>query len=102
MVKLRGVNIFPNALGTILTENFSELGNEYICEATRVDNRDDMTVIVETDGDISQSTESYQELLKTRTGVEINVQLVATGELAALTQIETRQKPIRLLDKRKD
>ncbi len=102
MVKLRGVNIFPNALGTILTENFSELGNEFICEATRAGNRDEMTVYIETDGDISQSTAPYQELLKTRTGVEMGVQLVATGELAALTQIETRQKAIRLLDKRKD
>jgi phenylacetate-CoA ligase len=33
-------------------------------------------------------------------GVEIEVELVAPGETAALTQIESRQKPIRLIDER--
>jgi phenylacetate-CoA ligase len=33
--------------------------------------------------------------------VEIGVKLAAPGELAALTQIEVRQKPIRLIDRRK-
>jgi phenylacetate-CoA ligase len=39
--------------------------------------------------------------LKTRLGVEIAVVLEAPGSLAALTQVESRQKPIRLIDERK-
>lgn len=102
MVKLRGINIFPSALGVILTENFPELGGEYICEVTRENHRDEMVVHIETSSDTSRSTSEYRSLLKTSTGVDIDVHLVASGELTPLTQIETRQKPIRLLDKRQD
>lgn len=118
MVKLRGINIFPTGLGAILTENFKELGSEYICEVTREHDRDQMTVYIETaavtsatNDDANQKTDSgvarqlaenCSSLLKTRTGVDIDVKLVSAGDLTGLTQIETRQKPIRLLDKRKD
>ncbi len=100
MVKLRGINIFPSGLGAILSENFEELGSEYICEVTRQQGRDAMTVLIETASDTAQATDRYQALLKARLGVDIAVQLVAPGQLASLTQIETRQKPLRLLDKR--
>jgi phenylacetate-CoA ligase len=36
-------------------------------------------------------------LLKTRLGVQIRVELAAPGDTAALTQLESRQKPIRLI-----
>lgn len=100
MVKLRGINVFPTGLGAILTENFPELGNEFICEVSCDGNRDRMVVFIETDSDLKQSTSDYAALLKSRIGVEIGVCLVAPGSLAETTQIETRQKPIRLLDKR--
>ncbi len=38
-----------------------------------------------------------QELLKTRLGVQIDVEPVAVGGTAELTQLESRQKPIRLI-----
>ena len=102
MVKLRGINIYPTGIGAILTENHPELCSEYICEVTRADGRDDMLVRIETRGPLDAPVAGYQALLRTRLGVEVTVALAAPGALADLTQIETRQKPIRLIDARKD
>ena len=81
----------------ILTENDKDLLNDYICEVVRTDGRDDMTVHIETMGDVGRSVQTLEALLKQRLGVEIGVKLAAPGELAELTQIEKRQKPIRLI-----
>ncbi|MCX7301253.1 MAG: hypothetical protein NTX73_12940 [Rhodobacterales bacterium] len=101
MVKLRGINIYPTGIGAILTENFAELLSEYFCEVTRVDGREEMTVRIETRGATEADCGPYEALLRVRLGVEIGVALAAPGALAPLTQIEVRQKPIRLIDKRK-
>ena len=39
-------------------------------------------------------------VLRARLGVELGVRLTAPGSLAAITGIEARQKPIRLVDRR--
>jgi phenylacetate-CoA ligase len=44
--------------------------------------------------------ESLEALLRARVGVEIKVVLERPGALAEITGIESRQKPIRLVDKR--
>jgi phenylacetate-CoA ligase len=102
MVKLRGINIYPTGIGAILTENFGELLSEYVCEVTRADGREDMIVRIETRGDTGADPAQYSTLLRARLGVDIGVVLAAPGSLAPLTQIEIRQKPIRLIDLRKD
>jgi phenylacetate-CoA ligase len=103
MVKLRGINVYPLALAAILNER-SEFAGEYICRARRDDSgRDNLCVIIETRGGAHQNDEiarGFATLLSRRVGVEIDVELVAPGETAALTQIESRQKPIRLIDER--
>ena len=101
MVKLRGINVYPTGIGAILTENHAELCSEYICLVDRTDGRDDMTVQIETRGPLDGPVTGYEALLRTRLGVEVTVRLAAPGALAGLTQIETRQKPIRLIDRRK-
>jgi phenylacetate-CoA ligase len=101
MVKLRGINIYPTGIGAILTENHPELLAEYVCEVARTDGRDDMVVHVETRGALDADTSDYEALLRNRLGVDIAVRLAAPGALMALTQIEVRQKPIRLIDNRK-
>lgn len=101
MVKLRGINIYPTGIGAILTENHTELLSEYVCEVDRADGRDEMVVRVETTGPVEADCTRYEALLRTRLGVEIAVRLAAPGTLAPLTQIEVRQKPIRLIDRRK-
>jgi len=101
MVKLRGINIYPTGIGAILTENHPELCSEYICVVDRRDGHDEMTVQIETRGSPAAPIEAYQALLRARLGFEVAVRLAPQGALASLTQIETRQKPIRLIDNRK-
>lgn len=99
MVKLRGINIYPTGIGALLTEQHPELNGEYICRVVRTEGRDEMTVLAESTAPAA-ATSSYEQLLRAKLGVEIKVELAAPGALASLTQIETRQKPIRLLDER--
>ncbi len=104
MVKLRGINVYPLALAAILNDR-PEFAGEYICRATRdASGRDVMTVIIETRGDDAartpQLTQAFTELLTRRVGVELLAELVPPGGTAAMTQIDSRQKPIRLLDER--
>jgi phenylacetate-CoA ligase len=103
MIKLRGINIYPQGLAPVLEQNNAYAG-EFICVAERAtDGRDELTVRVEVrDGlhsDAALAT-AFEELLKQRFGVQMKVALAEVGALAPLTCIETRQKPIRLIDKR--
>lgn len=68
---------------------------------TRDGDRDEMVVRIETTGPTTGDCTRYEALLRQRLGVDIGVRLAAPGELAALTQIEVRQKPIRLIDRRR-
>ncbi|MEY3975726.1 MAG: hypothetical protein RLZZ33_781 [Pseudomonadota bacterium] len=103
MVKLRGINVYPLALAAILNER-TEFAGEYICRARRdASGRDNLCVIIETRAGAHPDPEiarGFASLLSRRVGVEIEVELVAPGATAALTQIESRQKPIRLIDER--
>lgn len=99
MVKLRGVNLFPHAIGALI-ENRADLTGEYICTVKRdpMTQRDDMVVLIESRGgtDISQ----VSALLRQGLNVDVGVELCAPGGTASLTQIDVRQKPIRLIDER--
>ena len=99
MVKLRGINVFPHAIGALI-ENRADLTGEFICRLVRdpASQRDDMTVTLESRG--GTDTGELAELLRRGLGVEVQVDLVAPGGTAALTQIEVRQKPLRLIDER--
>lgn len=99
MVKLRGINVFPHAIGAII-ENRADLTGEYVCKLTRdpASQRDDMVVILESRGGTDR--EQLAGVLRQGLSVEVAVELVAPGETAPLTQIEVRQKPIRLIDER--
>ena len=99
MVKLRGINGFPHAIGAII-ENRSDLTGEYVCRLTRdpATQRDDMLVVLESRGGSDQA--QLAALLRQGLNVEVQVALVAPGETATLTQIDVRQKPIRLIDER--
>jgi phenylacetate-CoA ligase len=108
MVKLRGINVYPHALAAILNER-PEFAGEYVCRAAREPGgRDVMTVIVEVRGPVARAGEAaradaeraFAELLARRVGVELSVEIAAPGETAPLTQIDARQKPVRLIDER--
>jgi phenylacetate-CoA ligase len=100
MVKLRGINVFPQAIGPILGEIAGFTG-EFICVVTRdTQHRDAMTVRLEVKKADPQCAQQARELMRARLGVEVDVELAEPGALANLTGIEVRQKPIRLLDQR--
>jgi phenylacetate-CoA ligase len=101
MVKLRGINVFPQAIGTMLAEAPGYAG-DYICRLDRdAGGREVLAVLVEVREADAALVPAYRELLKRRIGVEVEVELKAPRELAALTGIDSRQKPIRLIDGRK-
>ena len=98
MVKLRGINVFPHAIGAII-ENRPDLTGEYVCHLRRDEAlKDHMTVTLESRG--GSDAGELAELLRRGLGVEVEVALVAPGETAAATEIDTRQKPLRLIDRR--
>lgn len=99
MVKLRGINIFPHAIGALI-ENRADLTGEYVCRVSRDGTgRDELLVVLESRGgsDVAQ----LSGLLRQGLGVEVGVRIVAPGATAADTQIDVRQKPIRLIDERR-
>ena len=102
MVKLRGINVFPEAIGAMLSER-AEFTGEFICRVRRDKNgRDEMTVTVEISG--AEGGEAlagiYREVLRRKIGVSVQVAFAEPGALATLTGIERRQKPQRLIDER--
>ncbi|MBU8539586.1 phenylacetate--CoA ligase family protein [Falsiroseomonas tokyonensis] len=101
MVKLRGINLFPTGIGALLVEQAEGATGEFICRVSRADGRDTMTAHLEIRGAAEPAMqEKLEAMLRMRLGVEIGVALCAPGSLAALTQVESRQKPIRLVDDR--
>jgi phenylacetate-CoA ligase len=98
MVKLRGINLFPHAIASLI-ENRADLTGEYVCRLTRNGGRDDMVVTIESKG--GTDTSALSALLRQGLGVEVSVALCDPGGTAAATQIDSRQKPIRLIDERR-
>jgi phenylacetate-CoA ligase len=99
MVKLRGINLFPHAIGALI-ENRADLTGEYVCRVLRdpATQRDDMVVVLESRGDTDEA--GLAALLRQGLNVEVAVELCEPGGTASLTQIDVRQKPIRLIDER--
>ncbi|MSO75328.1 MAG: phenylacetate--CoA ligase family protein [Alphaproteobacteria bacterium] len=103
MVKLRGINVYPTAIGVILAEHKAVAG-EYVCRVTRQGTREEMTVLVEIKPGIPRDAalaRELGELLRRKLGVELGIELVGLGATAPLTEIERRQKPVRLIDAEK-
>jgi phenylacetate-CoA ligase len=104
MVKLRGTNVFPEAVGALVSENRATNG-EYCCVVERVDDdgRDEMTVHVEA-ADASVDAKALAAALagriKEALGVKMAVVVAARGELAAMTGLDATSKVKRLIDKR--
>lgn len=99
MVKLRGINIFPHAIAALI-ENRTDLTGEYVCDLTRdATGRDSMLVTIESRG--GTDVMALGELLRRGLGVEVEVLLCPPGGTAEATQIDVRQKPIRLIDRRR-
>ncbi|MCA0042517.1 phenylacetate--CoA ligase family protein [Celeribacter litoreus] len=97
MVKLRGINIYPQGIGAVLSAGFAETNGEYFCEVVTHPDRAEMTVHVEATNGSTELSSAMEDLLRSRLGVQIEVKLCAPGATAEVTQLEKRQKPIRLV-----
>lgn len=103
MVKLRGVNVYPTGIGALLSE-IEGLGGEFVCRLVRDRNRDELIVVAEMAGHATGATavsaQHVADRLRQQLGVTVLVELVPPGGTAHLSQIDIRQKPIRLIDER--
>ncbi len=96
MVKIKGINIFPQALGPLL-EQVPEFLGEFVCRVTR----DGGFVVRAEVGQASPELPGrIRALLKNKLGIGVEVELVGRGATASLTEVDRRQKPIRLVDER--
>ena len=104
MVKLRGVNVFPEAIGAIVSED-ARTNGEYVCVLESAEGgRETMTVMVETSDQSMPRGVIEGELadrLKEALGVRLEVQAVARGGLDHLTGLSQTSKIKRLIDRRR-
>jgi phenylacetate-CoA ligase len=102
MVKLRGVNVWPEAIGEIALAD-PAFERDYFVRALREGNRDEMVVHVVTRAAPERHAAlraAAEQRLKERLGVRIAVALAAPGELDAWTELHTSPKPKRFRDER--
>jgi len=102
MVKLRGVNVWPEALGEIVMTH-PKTTEDYFVRAVRQDNRDEMIVAVTTpapESEYETIQAELESLLKEKIGVKFAVEVRAPGELDELTEIKTSPKTKRFRDER--
>lgn len=88
MIKLRGINIWPEAIGSVLND---ELGHDvdYFCVAYRRGDRDQMVTLVERPAAVGADAPAVQERLASainaRLGPKVGVRLVDPRALDPLT-----------------
>jgi phenylacetate-CoA ligase len=102
MVKLRGINVWPEALGE-LAMAVPGVTTDYFVRAVREGQRDEMILSVVGAGDptgYDTTAQSVQKRLGDVLGVQIRVEVVAPGALDAWTEIATAPKPKRFRDER--
>lgn len=98
MVKLRGINVFPHAIAGLI-EDRADLTGEYVCRIRRDQaGRDSMEVTLESRG--GSDPAELGALLRRGLGVEVEIALCEPGGTMAATQVDVRQKPLRLIDER--
>ncbi|MGH7716440.1 MAG: phenylacetate--CoA ligase family protein, partial [Vulcanimicrobiaceae bacterium] len=105
MIKIRGVNVFPEAVASILG-NDARFTGEYVCivDSSGPSGADELTIVLES-LDLDEATRALGEPLVQRfregLGLRVSVELVARGSLDELTGLHGNTKVKRVLDKRK-
>jgi phenylacetate-CoA ligase len=105
MIKLRGTNVFPEAVGAILGK-LNGVNGEYVCivEDFGENFEEKMTVKFEIHpnvDDVSLVEKNFALRLKESLGVKLLVQSVAIGSLDEVTGLSSQSKIKRLIDLRK-
>jgi phenylacetate-CoA ligase len=104
MVKLRGMNVFPEAIGAALLEDDRSNG-EFFCFVDHVGeaHTDHMNIWVETVGpgvDKDALKSDFERRLKEVLGVRVEVTAVEKGQLDSFTGTSSTSKVKRLADRR--
>jgi phenylacetate-CoA ligase len=102
MVKLRGVNVWPEAVGEIAM-SVPGVEPDWFVRAVRNGSRDELIVSVVSRRDPSEFgalASTVEDRLKERLGVKINADVVRPGALDALTEAGVSPKPKRFRDER--
>lgn len=96
MMKIKGVNVFPNQIEEIL-QMFPELSSEYQIHISHLDGKDTMRIYVETTGqyDFAKLSEEVAQRVKARIGFTPFVKVV---EIGVLPRSEKKSK--RVFDER--
>jgi phenylacetate-CoA ligase len=103
MVKLRGINVWPEALGELAMAH-PQAAPDYFVRAVRENNRDELILSVVSESDPAQYSTIADEIadnLKDRLGVKIQVEVVAPGTLDVLTGVNVQAKLKRFKDERR-
>ena len=98
MMKIKGVNVFPNQIEEVL-KAFPELSSEYQIRISHLDGRDTLRIYVETTGDIdfNDMSKKIADKVKSKIGFTPIVKVV---ELGVLPRSEKKSK--RVIDERYD
>ncbi|MSQ52699.1 MAG: phenylacetate--CoA ligase family protein [Betaproteobacteria bacterium] len=104
MVKLRGVNVFPEAIGEIVARN-PRCNGEFVCivETSGANQQDELTVMVEmahAQGDVELIAAELGRSLKEGIGLRAAVKVVRQADLDELTGLNRTSKIQRLIDRR--
>jgi len=105
MIKLRGTNVFPEAVGSILAKQ-SGVNGEYVCivEDFGENLEEKMTVkfeVLPNTRDVVAIEQEFSLRLKESLGVKLSVQAVELGSLDEVTGLSSQSKIKRLIDLRK-
>lgn len=103
MVKLRGINVYPTAIGAHLADAPGVAGatGEFVCRLERRDDgADHLVVVVEVAAPSLETAAAIATHLSGALGVKVGAEAVAPGATAEATGLNVRQKPSRLIDSR--
>ena len=102
MLKVRGVPFYPTAVEGVL-ERFPELTREYRLVLDRTGQQDRVTLQVEKRSiaeEINSLRERLERELKVTTGLAMDAELLAPGELSRSLKVDERVKVKRIWDRR--
>jgi phenylacetate-CoA ligase len=104
MVKLRGVNVFPEAVGAVVVAD-ARTNGEYVgvVERTGAEDREELTVMIEVAdaaADRGRLQRDFEQRFMEVLGVRVVVQAVDRGGTDAYTGTSTSSKIKRLIDRR--
>jgi phenylacetate-CoA ligase len=105
MIKLRGVNVFPEAIGAVVAED-SRTNGEFFCFVDRVgeaavERMEVRVEITDPESDWAAVRDDLERRMKEVLGVKVIVTPAAKGELDAFTGTSQTSKIKRVLDRRK-